>query len=457
MLNLGALMRRTTAVAALLVVAQGELLAQTQGKARGSSPAAVEAETLKLLRALRNPNAPDPGMVAEQIHALGSEAIAPLMTMLKERQLRDPEDPRNSARKLSKTQTQAALDALGAFGRESVLPHWRLHFEDRDEDFLEPLETVAALRVLGSFGTEHDLDRVWEVAGAETEEPLCETLATNLELTTASILTRDPRAFDRLEVTWTRLPRSWRDEAVRAVGRTRDARGLGLFAEMMRLAPDQQRLVASQIPLLGPSNDPSINASLTESLLTQLNEGSKADVQTAALALAILEDFSVVADLLVLLDDERPGVPESAHRALCTLTNKSLQASGQSWRRWYDGERAWRRSGLESTLADLDSQDPGVVLSALREISRHRLERHELAFEVSQSLWSAHQSVRVMAAQVLFELDSRWGAAGLALALGDDSERVRDSAHEALVHIMGVDRGTEVEDWEECDFPRDFY
>lgn len=421
----------------------------------------VGAEAVRLLRTLRDPKSPGPGPVSLEVSALGTGALDVLFSTLEERRLPDPADPRGEVQLLSEPQQAAVLGALEDLGRAAVFPRW-------EERYAAPLEIGSrspALLALGAIGEARDLDRLWQLAApgaivtAEQREPtpLSRAELRALEASVACLLARDPRGFLRLEDTWSGLPEEWLDELVRAAGKTADPRCIGLFAQMFSWAPDQQRLIAAQLPLVGPCDSPEANRELAEGLRTLLQDGSKEDVQAAALALAELEDFRAMPDLVRLLADPRAGVASNAHAALVGLTAKSMSPSHQLWSRWLEQEQQWLEREREATVRRLRSREEHVLLAALKELSRHRLERHELARDVAGSLFSQHETVRVMAAQVLSELDSRWSARELVLGLSDSSEAVRLACHAALVKLTGVRAGTDPAEWAGLRLPEQPY
>ncbi len=417
------------------------------------SPAEVEA--LELLRTLRDPEAAPPEIIAGQIQKLGEPVIECLMEALTVRRLPDPLDSSGDDQVLSEVQQAAVLATLGAHGRDVVMPYWEASFTPTPEEPLDERATAAALHALEGFAHGRDLQLVWELVGIEQAVPqeLSGAVSAGLESAISSVLSRDPSAFNRLENAWSRLPEAWLDEVVRAVGGTRDARGLGLYAEMVQLTSGQQRLIASQIPLLGASSQSTVNTSLTQAMLSLLNSDSKEDRQAAVLALAFLEDFSVVPELIERLEDPRPGVPQNTHRALCILTGKTLAPNLPLWRHWYKGELSWAHRDRVAVLKRLDSRESNVVIAALREIATHRLDRHDLAVAVARVLDAQDPELRVLTTQVLADLGSRWGARALINSLTDESEAVRVAAHSALVRIAGKDCGTDYGDWAEEDWP----
>ena len=437
----------------------GPVLAAQEASQPVLSPAGADA--VRLLRTLRDPESAGPGPVGLEVSALGTGALDVLFSTLEERRIPDPAGTPEGVQILSEPQQAAILTALENLGRGAVLPRW----EERYQAPPEAGDRSAALLVLGAVGEARDLERFWEVAQRPTSSPsdeqppveLSRAELRDLESSLASLLRRDPGGFERLEDSWSSLPESWLDELVRAAGRTADPECLRLFADLFTWAPSEQRLIASQLPLVGPSDDLELNAELAGALRTLLVEGSKEDVQAAALALAQLEEFSAVSDLVQLLEDPRPGVAGNAHAALVQLTARSLSSSAELWRRWLEDERRWLEREHDATVRRLGSREEHVQLAALKELSRHRLERHELAREASASLFSEHESVRVMAAQVLTELGSRWSSRELLLGLSDSSEAVRLACHAALVRITGVRAGTSPEEWASLRLPEQPY
>lgn len=412
----------------------------------------TEAHVLTLLRTLRDPKAPGPEVVGPELHELGPAAIDQLLRTLDERRIPHPTDRAAQLQVLSEPQTDAVLGALDLFGRDVVLPHWEMYFAEDPE---RVPTTWSAIQSLGGFGMAVDLDRMWALALIEEQagEGLSAAVASSLEVATASILARDPEAFGRLAASWAGLPKTWTDELVRAVGRAGDPAGNALFSDMLTTGSDQDRLVASQVTLLGPSDSERINQRLAGNLLTMLGSDSKADVQAAVLAIGTLEDFSVLPTLIALLDDERPGVAQNAHHALRVLTLKPLMANRKLWERWYKEELQWARIEKNRVLRLLSRQQQHLVIGGLREVARRRLDRHHLAERVAECLLSPRPGIRLMAAQTLHELGSRWGGQELVQCLADSDDGVREAAHAALVKITGEDLGATISDWGSMEFP----
>jgi|GEM_PF-2634819 len=417
--------------------------------AGASDPSPAEAASWTWLRSLRSPEV-DRDSVARELSSLGQSVVDPLFSILEARRIPDPADPGGEAQLLSEPQTEALLGALSGVGRRTAWPVWTARFEEAEGI---PSRTAAIL-ALGAIGEANDLQVLFELALESTGSEPSPRLIPCVEGATRRLLLRDDDGFSELEATWAGIPHGLLPCVVRAVGLARDSRGLALLADVISWTSEHERLIAAQVPLLGPSNDVDVNRRLASSLLPLLRSDSKEDAQAACLALGHLEGFEVVSDLIELLGDERPGTAATAHHALRTLTGKQLVQDARPWRRWLKEEQRWMREARAHEITLISANDELLARKALREIARHRYERHDLAMAVSPTLFDESEELRVLAAGVLHDLGSRWGAHDLRLALEDPSEAVRTAAHAALVRIAGEDAGWEAEAWEEFDFPR---
>lgn len=418
---------------------------------------AVDTQVYNLLRTLRDPAAPGPLIVAEQLEAQGSLALPGLFRVLDERRIPDPVAPDEPGQVLSDPQTTAVLKALDGLGRGLAYPAWKLYFqiEHNPETEEVSINTAAAITALGGFGLSQDLEQLWELLQLDLEPgaSLPRGLRMTMESTLTSILVRDPSALPHLRSVWTSLPDGWFDSFARSIGKTRDAQGMKLILEMLNLATGHERVVASQVSMLGPSNDRSLNSQVVSCLLEMTESESNVDVQTAVLGLGFLEDTSAIPALIDLLDDPRGGINASASHALGELTGNSLHGSSSVWRRWYEGELKWAREELHLEVNRLRSPDATVVKTSLKVLSRHRLERHQLAEAVTGTLSSSNVSVRLLAVQVLGDLDSRWTYCSLVELLQDPAEMVRTASHATLQRLTGLRHGPTVEDWSLVEFP----
>ncbi len=434
----------------------------------------AESECLSLLRTLRDPLAPGPQEVAKSIESLGVGVLDGLLVVLETRALPNPTDPAERPQALSESQVEAMLTAIELFGRGNAFPVWQLRYgaaiAAADKPAAEPaaesageestpaaptLSVQAALQALGAFGGTEDLDLIWKLLklDEQSKTKLSRNLRTSLVEAVLGIMARDQGALAHIQRTWDVLPDPWMGSVIRAIGKNGDPRGNQLLLDLIQFSPNHARLAACQVQVLGPTNDRRFNAELSGSLLKQVDSGTKEDAQAAILAIGVMEDESALPTLIELLGDERPGVATNASHALKGITTMSLHPAADVWKMWFQSETDWIKNERREILARLDGRDPNIVKAALREIGRHRLTRHELAREVAPLLRANNVSVKLEAARVLGELQSRWAASDLVEALRDPSEAVRNGAHAALLRISGRQFGPTPEEWEGMRFP----
>jgi HEAT repeat protein len=412
----------------------------------------VESRTWQLLRTLRDPEGPTPEAVGLQLRTLGTGVLDPLMAVLQERQVPAPEQEGGPLQVLSEAQTEAVLLALAGFERRVAMPYWTSRFGNSiDTDACEP-----ALLALGGFGRAEDLKLIWTLALGKENEEYSKALRINFREATASILRRDPRGFARILHSWPKLSETLLDDVILAIGQSGDSRGLKTLSDVLMWSPQHARLIASQIPLIGPANKEGPNQAIAIALAPNLASEAKEDIQAVALALAVLESFEPVPELIRLLEDPRPGINDSAHFALVSLTGNELAGRKDLWENWYARELSWSRNDRAMTIRRLRSGTNADLHNTLREISKYRLHRHELAQSISPLLAHPSESVRLTTARVLADLGSRWVGNKLVLALSDHSEAVRAAAHAALMKITGLEMGEEPDSWLEIEFPGDF-
>jgi HEAT repeat protein len=445
----------TPAILFLALTGPGTSSVLAATHAEGVSPA--EAQTYSLLRTLRDPQAPGPLVVGEQILSKGVLVLPGLFKVLDKHRIPDPLDPDGPAQALSEPQVEAIMVALDFFGRSAAYPAWEQYFELGGEAELEPdsVAVSAAVTALGGFGMSQDLDQLWALIHLKLgpDPTLSRPLRMTLETAITSILKRDSRALRQIRSVWTSLPDEWVDSLARAVGKTGDPQGLVLILEMLNLATGHERVVASQVCMLGPSNNRGLNSEVVARLVNLVDLASSMDAQTAILALGALENLTVIPLLIEFLDDERGGMNSSALHSLKELTGASFHGSSAVWNLWYEGELKWAREEQDLALVKLRSPDPNVVKSSLKVIARHRLNRHELASAVLDTLSSRNVSVRLAAVQVLGEFDSRWTYSGLVECLNDSAEIVRQASHSTLTRLSGLNHGLAPADWEQAQFP----
>jgi HEAT repeat protein len=441
-------MRRvpTRLLTALLVLAP---LAAGEAGQRG----VAEREGIALLRGLRDPEAPGPAESGAALAELGPGVIELLLGVLEERSV--PEGASGGEPQLlSRPQREAALVALERLGHDAVLPVLDARLVvTGDDDGLSARRRQAAVGILGAVAKSRELPRLFELALDPSTGDHDTALDEELVDAVRRVAVREPRAHAVLTDLVRELEPAAAEAAVLGVGATGDARGLEVLAELPLAGERLRILVASQVPLLGPSLEPSWNRELAASLADDLDSGSRNLVTSALIALGELEDFDAVPRMIDALGDGDPGVRAAAARGLGRLVHRAASPSPGAWRHWYRVEEAWLEREAPALFSASRGTDEAAAVAALEELGRHRLERHRLALEVGLALQHPSETVRLTACRALTGLGSRWGASDLRMALTDPSPAVAAAAAEALRAVTGEARGDTPQDWEGLELP----
>jgi hypothetical protein len=237
---------------------------------------------------------------------------------------------------------------------------------------------------------------------------------------------------------------------VEAVGAAGDPRGLGYLAEVAYWNEGLVLLVMSQIPLLGPSGDETVDGALKGRLRKYLDENVPGPCRAAILALSALEDHDAIGTLIALLGCESAGLRETAHWALKRLTGLAMAPTPESWARWHQGELFWMVRHRPKEFQRLRSSDPGEAADALRTILTHPLARRELATALPDLLRSRQPALRVLACRTLAELEASDAVGRLVWALEDPVPEVALAAHAALRALTKIDLPREPLAWQEA-------
>jgi hypothetical protein len=235
---------------------------------------------------------------------------------------------------------------------------------------------------------------------------------------------------------------------VAAVGATKDARGLAYLSEVAYWHDDLVLDVMSQVPLLGPSGDEVVDASMKVRIRPYLDETKPGPCRAAIVALTALEDNDSIPGFISLLHSESSGLRGNAHWALKQLTGLGLSATPEVWNRWHQGELYWLVREKAHAFQLLREPSPAVSVDALREILTHPLARHELAAALPDLLKSPWPALRVLACNTLADLKAKSAVGRLVWALEDAEPEVAQAAHAALRTITRLDLPREPLAWQ---------
>lgn len=405
-----------------------------------------ERAVIELLRSLRKKERPSDLELATRL-AGGGERVLPLfLEVLIEREVPalNPGTAQEKPQILSEIQEHALLLAVGQLERESVLAQVAAVLQ-ADGGIRQ---RHAALGCIGVVGRANDLLQLLELAFSPGETTLDEHLARALRRAVTALLAHDLRAFEQL-VTLRRITRpELLPVLVASVGATKDPRGLAYLSEVAYWHDKLILDVMSQVPLLGPSGDEVIDASMKVRLRPYLDESRPGPCRAAIVALTALGDNDSIGGFIALLTSESSGLRENAHWALKQLTGLSLSPTPEVWTRWHQGELFWLVRQKPRAFQLLRERNPAVAADALREILLHPLARHDLEAALPDLLKSSWPALRVLACRTLGNLEAKTAIGRLVWALEDREPEVAQAAHAALRTLTKLDLPREPLAWQ---------
>ena len=130
-------------------------------------------------------------------------------------------------------------------------------------------------------------------------------------------------------------------------------------------------------------------------------------------------------------------VRANAEWSLRKLTGRKDEPDVERWRRWYAAETSWWQADAAGAFEALRDGSPFEVGNALRDLSRHRLSRHESAEEILPVLERGEAHLVAQACATLGALGSGLAKPGLREVLEHEDPTPRAAAWEALKAITG--------------------
>lgn len=405
---------------------------------------AEERDVIETLRGLRKKQRPSDAELADRLGRHGERVLGLFFEILRARSV--PALEEGEPQVLSEVQERAILGGIAQLERAAVLAEVQTALAaERDLR-----RRHAALGCVGAVARANDLLQLFGLALEPQETALDERLAKALRAAVASLLAHDPRGFEQL-VSLRRLTRpELVPSLVAAVGAAGDPRGLAYLSEVVYWNEGLILDVMSQIPLLGPSGDETIDAPLKVRLRPYLDESKPGPCRAAITALTALHDEEALSGLIPLLASESGGMRENAHWALKQLTGLNLGPSADVWGRWHQSEQFWLLRSKPKEFQRLRDNDAAVVTDALRTILTHPLARRELVTALPDLLQSHWPALRVLACRTLADLDAHEAVGRLVWALEDRDADVARAAHEALRALTRFDLPREPLAWQQA-------
>lgn len=304
---------------------------------------------------------------------------------------------------------------------------------------------LAALELVGRRIAAERMELAVDLVADSSEGELAAPLLGALRDALVAIAARDPRFFEELGgLTVVRAELAV--EVVRAVGQTGDLAGLDWLAGQLRDA-DLCGAVLGELRRLAPQVPAAKGVALSERVRPFLESEHQHERRAAMAVLARLGDATAVPRMLELLEHGDAGERHEAHDALRTLSACQFPNQVASWRAWYERERVWWEEQSQQALEQLGSDDPALVVAAVRSVGDRSLRRERLAAELAPLVEHDAPAVRAYACAGLGQLRVAATVEALVGALDDEEPAVRTQALRALRAITGKDLPPEREAW----------
>jgi hypothetical protein len=301
---------------------------------------------------------------------------------------------------------------------------------------LELAELFALCKALGGRAAAESVVLALELAVAAGPRLGDERLQNAFEATLTTLLAPGTAGLPNLRRSWAKLPGEALAPAVRALAAAGDPAGLELVTERLAFDTELAPELLAAIGTLGARAEPRARLSAAESVLWYLRRcQSPAAIQGAVVCLGRLGDDGAVPELLPLLGSEDEGIRLTAWRALRSLTGLGYPPERESWEAWCREEERWFRSRAPKLFADLESTDLADVVTAIQEVSAHRLHREVLVEELSTPLSDERQEVRRQACIAHQRLGRRSSLPYLEELLADPDLQVRGAVERAIRSI----------------------
>lgn len=341
-----------------------------------------------------------------------------------------PDDTRLAPRQL-----ELARQALELAGGERLVAFVR----DVEREPGSPERIAAALRIVARRSSRDAILSLTSLVQAAEKSHCFEAVEGTFEESLGELLARDPARVRRLSEPFTELSAPAATVAVRVVGATgtRDAFDClrGLIGYRAELEGPALLELGRLVHLVSPTEA----FELSEEVVPFLRSRAVAEVQAAANLLGRLGSPESVPALIECLVAENAHTVRAALAALRSIGGVVLPASPELWRSWYGREEVWWQERAASLFGPPSAQDEELALAEisarLREVSEHRLHRHELVARLTPLLAHPRARVRVMACQCLARLGSRSAVVVLTPLLADPSSEVADAARAALAEL----------------------
>ncbi|MFT7678175.1 MAG: HEAT repeat protein [Planctomycetota bacterium] len=407
-----------------------------------NEPAPAVVRSLRLLRDSRNKDAIPQEELLQRLRQDVSAAHPALVDLLVAGRIPATREE-ESVQTLSVPQRDTLLEVFGSLSGSSL--------RSEVERLLEPEEPelmarAVAMRLITLGAGSNDLSQVFELA-TPAEEPRVEAaLADALEWSIEYLLGTEPAATRRrLQSLAGRGSSLLLPSILRALGDDGDPAGLQVLLPIVERHTDLRVLAFAQARRMGPSGDEDLDQRFTSFLRGHLGTAEPKLARSAALVLGEFSDPGSVEQLIELLGG--PAASSEAHWALGRISGLGFSLDQDRWKHWYKKEVEFFERSYDTCLRNLHGPHPGRAVEAIRELSRHRLYRHQVAVELAIALRQSAPARRRILCNALEAMGSRPSAASLVPMLDDSDPVVVEAALRALKAVTELNLPPESEAW----------
>lgn len=405
-------------------------------------PAPAVVRSIRLLRDSRSKDAIPEEELMPLLRSDISAALPALVDLLVEGRI-PALDEAESVQTLSLPQRDIVLEVMDSLSGSALLTQ-----VDRLLKPEEPsvMARAVALRLLALGAGSNRVPQLFELAaplkGGELE-PACTDA---LEWAVEYLLVSEPRSTrNRLQSLSGRESNLLLPTVLRALGDNGDPAGLQVLLPIIERHAELRLLAFAQVRRMGPSGDEDLDQRLTGLLCGHLSMAEPKLARSAALVLGEFSDPASVEKLIALLEDS-PASGE-AHWALGRISGLGFALDQDRWEHWYKKEVEFFERSYDTCLRNLHGPHPGRAVEAIRELSRHRLYRHQVAAEMAFVLREGTPGLRRLLCNALEALGSEPTAASLVPLLEDPDPVVAEAALRALKAVTQLDLPAELEAW----------
>ncbi len=368
-----------------------------------------------------------------QIGKLGDAAIPSVLQALLAHQISEREERKRLIDGLRLVRKSAVLAAL--------------------ETWLSPLHGLeyrfTVLEVLGSIGAAKDMGLI--VRAATPPRPEIDVdpgLKVAFSEALTGVLLRDRSGFKQALQAYKDVRKELREPLVQGVGEAGGEGALETLAVWLETPSPLDLQTVTYIGRVAEKLPVPPKAWIGEIVARGLGSEDLSLRREAIHALGRLEDAGCVPQLVDLIASENDALRSAAAWSLKRITGLAFPADARTWKAWLELERQWWSGEASHAFYCLQAEDAATVTRAIEDIAAHRLNRHELARELSLSL--RHHGAQVQVAQInaLRQLDSEHGVPRLLEYLDSADQTVQLAAWRGLKEVTRKDLPRHAEFWQ---------